>query len=50
MKLVVIPPSPEKDSDANNEVIENNSVNKNCRYYDRGYYKYQKGCRYFHPL
>jgi hypothetical protein len=45
-----IPPSPEKDSDENKEVTENNSVNKKCRYNDKGYCKFQKRCRYFHPL
>jgi hypothetical protein len=42
----VIPPSTEKDSDDNKEVTEH----KKCRYYDKGYCKYQKRCRYFHPL
>ena len=29
---------------------ESNLVIKKCRYYDRGYCKYLKKCRYFHPL
>ena len=40
----------ETDSDAKEEVVKINIVIKKFRYYDKGYCKYQKKCRYFHLL
>ena len=40
----------EKDSVEKEKVAESNLVKKKCRYYDKGYCKYQKKCRYFHPI
>ena len=42
--------SDEKDSDEKKEAIGSNPTNKKCRYYDKGYCKYQRKCRYFHAL
>ena len=48
-KRNVIPSFIEKDSDAKEKHAESNFVIKKCRYYDKGYCKYLKKCRYFHP-
>ena len=49
-KINVIPSSIEKDSDEKKEDNESNPENKKCRYYDKGYCKYQKKCIYFQAL
>ena len=49
-KRNVIPPSIEKDGDEKEKQAESNLVIKKCKYYDKGYCKYLKKCRYFHPI
>ena len=38
----------EKNTEVGKEIIERNVVIKSCRYFNKGYCKYLKKCRYFH--
>ena len=50
-----IPPSKEKDSEERDsdeikQVVESNPVIKKCRYFNKGYCKYEEKCKFRHPL
>ena len=45
----VIPPIIEKEVDEAKNVAGSNLAIKKCRYFDKGYCKYAKKCRYLHP-